>query len=210
MIARCTHPEMGAIWSEQRRYDAWLEVELAATDALADAGVVPVEDARTLRERASFDIARIDELWCEGLQRFGGPFLAGSAFCAVDAFFAPVAVRIRGFDLHLSDTALAYADRLLHLAPGGDRANLFPDQGGIRGPGAERHGLRVEARIEVADVRPLALAHRRRRASGARRCLQLRRVAGADNGPDHGRHHGPRGHGGPDHCPRQRGGRHPA
>ncbi|MBK6288540.1 MAG: glutathione S-transferase family protein [Pseudomonadales bacterium] len=62
------------------------------------------------------DIARIDELWCEGLQRFGGPFLAGSAFCAVDAFFAPVAVRIRGFDLHLSDTALAYADRLLHLA----------------------------------------------------------------------------------------------
>ena len=62
MIARYTHPEMGAIWSEQRRYDAWLEVELAATDALADAGVVPVEDARTLRERASFDIARIDEI----------------------------------------------------------------------------------------------------------------------------------------------------
>ena len=62
------------------------------------------------------DIARIDELWCEGLQRFGGPFLAGSAFCAVDAFFAPVALRIQGFDLHLSDTALAYADRLLQLA----------------------------------------------------------------------------------------------
>ncbi len=62
MIARYTHPEMGAIWSEQRRYDAWLEVELAATDALADAGVVPVEDARTLRERASFNIARIDEI----------------------------------------------------------------------------------------------------------------------------------------------------
>jgi len=62
MIARYTHPEMGGIWSEQRRYDAWLEVELAATDALAEAGVVPVDDARALRARASFDIARIEEI----------------------------------------------------------------------------------------------------------------------------------------------------
>jgi len=62
MIPRYTHPEMGGIWSEQRRYDAWLEVELAATDALADTGVVPREDARTLRERATFDIARIEEI----------------------------------------------------------------------------------------------------------------------------------------------------
>ena len=41
MIPRYTHPEMGAIWSEQRRYETWLEVELAATDAMADAGLVP-------------------------------------------------------------------------------------------------------------------------------------------------------------------------
>jgi adenylosuccinate lyase len=53
---------MGAIWTEQRRYEAWLEVELAATDALAAAGVVPVADARTLRERAAFDVARIEEI----------------------------------------------------------------------------------------------------------------------------------------------------
>jgi adenylosuccinate lyase len=62
MIPRYTHREMGAIWSETRKYETWLEVELAATDALADAGVVPVEDARTLRAKASFDIARIDEI----------------------------------------------------------------------------------------------------------------------------------------------------
>src|SRR6187397_3092920 len=62
MIARYTRPEMGAIWSEERRYGTWLEVELAATDALAAAGVVPAEDARILRERASFDIARIEEI----------------------------------------------------------------------------------------------------------------------------------------------------
>ncbi len=62
MIPRYTHPEMGAIWSERRRYDAWLEVELAATDALAEAGVVPREDARILRERATFDPARIEAI----------------------------------------------------------------------------------------------------------------------------------------------------
>jgi adenylosuccinate lyase len=62
MIARYTRPEMGAIWSEQRRFETWLEVELAATDALAAAGVVPPDDAKALRERASFDVARINEI----------------------------------------------------------------------------------------------------------------------------------------------------
>ena len=62
MIRRYTNPEMGAIWSDQRRYETWLEVELAATDAMADAGIVPADAARELREKASFDIARIDEI----------------------------------------------------------------------------------------------------------------------------------------------------
>ena len=62
MIPRYTGKEMGAIWTETRRYEAWLEVELAVTDALADAGVVPAGDARTLRERAAFDVARIEEI----------------------------------------------------------------------------------------------------------------------------------------------------
>ena len=61
------------------------------------------------------DLERMDELWNEGLDRFGGPFLAGDAFCAVDAFFAPVAFRIQTFKLQLSDTATAYAERLLGL-----------------------------------------------------------------------------------------------
>jgi adenylosuccinate lyase len=62
MIARYTRPEMGAIWSDTRRYETWLAVELAATDALVDAGVVPAADARELRARASFDVARIEEI----------------------------------------------------------------------------------------------------------------------------------------------------
>ena len=61
------------------------------------------------------DLDRIDELWNEGLNRFHGPFLAGSSFTAVDAFFAPVAFRVQTFDLSLSDNATAYVQRLLNL-----------------------------------------------------------------------------------------------
>src|SRR5690606_8142155 len=62
MIPRYTGKEMGAIWTDRRRYEAWLAVELAVTDALAEAGVVPADDARELRARAGFDIARIEEI----------------------------------------------------------------------------------------------------------------------------------------------------
>ena len=62
MIPRYTHPAMGAVWTEARRYETWLEVELAATDALAETGVVPLEDAKTLRARAVVDPARVEEI----------------------------------------------------------------------------------------------------------------------------------------------------
>jgi glutathione S-transferase len=62
------------------------------------------------------EIARLGNLWNEGLRRFGGPYLAGSAFGAVDAFYAPVAFRIQTYGLVLDDTAAAYAQRLLRLA----------------------------------------------------------------------------------------------
>ena len=62
MIRRYTNPEMGRIWTEERRYDTWLAVELAAADAMAAVGIVPAEAARELREKARFDIARIEEI----------------------------------------------------------------------------------------------------------------------------------------------------
>src|ERR1700719_1074246 len=62
MIARYTHPEMGRIWSDQRRYETWLLVETAAAEAMAAAGLVPNEAARDIRERGAFDIARIEEI----------------------------------------------------------------------------------------------------------------------------------------------------
>ena len=61
------------------------------------------------------DLDRLDELWNDGLLRFGGPFLAGEEFTAVDAFYCPVAFRIQTYGLELSGNAMAYAQRLLAL-----------------------------------------------------------------------------------------------
>ena len=62
MIARYTRPEMGRVWSDQGRFERWLEVELAASDALAESGIVPREAAERIRERAKVDAARITEI----------------------------------------------------------------------------------------------------------------------------------------------------
>jgi glutathione S-transferase len=62
------------------------------------------------------ELARLEELWSEGLRRFGGPFLAGAAFSAADAFFAPVAFRVQSYGLPLSATSAAYMQSLLGLA----------------------------------------------------------------------------------------------
>src|SRR5437879_9031174 len=62
MIARYTHPEMGRIWSDQRRYETWLLVETAAADAMAAVGIIPSEAARDIRARGAFDIARIEDI----------------------------------------------------------------------------------------------------------------------------------------------------
>jgi len=62
MIPRYTSPEMGRIWSDQRKYETWLQVELAAVDAMARAGIVPEDAARDIRARAAFTIDRIEEI----------------------------------------------------------------------------------------------------------------------------------------------------
>lgn len=61
------------------------------------------------------DLERLQGLWQYGLERFGGPYLTGTQFCAADAFFAPVAFRVQTYGLALSANAMKYADRLLAL-----------------------------------------------------------------------------------------------
>jgi adenylosuccinate lyase len=65
MIARYTRPAMAAIWSEQRKYENWLRVEIAATTALSRAGIVPPSAVESLQQRASFTIERIHEIEAE-------------------------------------------------------------------------------------------------------------------------------------------------
>ncbi len=62
MIPRYTREAMGRVWSDANRFGKWLEVELAATETLAEAGQVPAEAAATIRARAKVDVARIHEL----------------------------------------------------------------------------------------------------------------------------------------------------
>lgn len=62
MIDRYTRPEMGSIWTDENRFNAWLEVEILAAEAWAELGVIPREDAEKIRERASFDVKRIHEI----------------------------------------------------------------------------------------------------------------------------------------------------
>jgi len=62
MIPRYSRPEMAALWSPETRYSIWLEIETAATEAMAELGIVPEDAAKAVRERGGFDVARIDEV----------------------------------------------------------------------------------------------------------------------------------------------------
>jgi len=65
LIPRYTRPEMGRIWSDENRFRTWLAVEIAASDTLAEAGMVPKEAAKAIRERADFRLERINEIEAE-------------------------------------------------------------------------------------------------------------------------------------------------
>lgn len=65
MIERYTRPEMGAVWHEENRFQAWLEVEILACEAWAELGVIPHEDVRKIRAEASFELERIHAIEAE-------------------------------------------------------------------------------------------------------------------------------------------------
>ena len=65
MIPRYSHPEMARLWSDESRYQAWLRVELAATEVLAERGVVPKEALRAIEQNARIDVSRIEAIEAE-------------------------------------------------------------------------------------------------------------------------------------------------
>ncbi|MGD9781159.1 MAG: adenylosuccinate lyase [Kiritimatiellia bacterium] len=65
MIERYTRPEMGALWTDEHRFQTWLEVELAASEAMAKAGRIPRKDWNLIRRKAAFDVKRIRQIEAE-------------------------------------------------------------------------------------------------------------------------------------------------
>src|SRR5277367_6829565 len=65
VIPRYTRPDMGRIWSDENRFRTWLTVEVAATETLAEAGMVPKDAAKAILKRANFDLQRIHEIEAE-------------------------------------------------------------------------------------------------------------------------------------------------
>ena len=113
------HPE---VWPDNAQSRAWAR----ATTAEMHAGFSALRNQcnMSVGQRVKLhqispelqkDINRIDEIWTEGLTQFNGDFLTGKKFTAVDAFYTPVAYRVRTFSLPISLQGQTYADRLLQL-----------------------------------------------------------------------------------------------
>jgi glutathione S-transferase len=111
------HP---AVWPDEAGARAW--ARSAAAEMHSGFGELRTRCSMSCGQRVRLnehpaalerDVARLGALWNDGLRRFGGPFLAGKAFTAVDAFYAPVAFRIQTYGLTLDAAAAAYAQRLL-------------------------------------------------------------------------------------------------
>ncbi|WP_288130152.1 glutathione S-transferase family protein [Microbulbifer sp.] len=110
------------VWPESREARAWARCAAAEMHAgfLALRNQCSMNCGVTVRlheidAKLQKDLDRLEELWQQGLKRFGGPYLAGEAFTAVDAFFAPVVIRLRGYGLALSESSMDYAERILSL-----------------------------------------------------------------------------------------------
>ncbi|MFD1216466.1 glutathione S-transferase family protein [Microbulbifer celer] len=110
------------VWPEDREARAWARCAAAEMHAgfLSLRNQCSMNCGVTVRlheidAKLQKDLDRLEELWQQGLKRFGGPYLAGEAFTAVDAFFAPVVIRLRGYGLALSESSMDYAERILSL-----------------------------------------------------------------------------------------------
>lgn len=111
------HP---GVWPAEEAARAWAACAVAEmrggfgavrNDCTMNVGVrVTPKPASVALQR---QVARLGELWAEGLSRFGGPWLAGENFSAVDAFYAPVAFRVRTYGLDIGRDGAAWVARIL-------------------------------------------------------------------------------------------------
>jgi len=119
-IAEYLAEDHSGVWPQDAKARAWARCAAAemhsgfATLRNQHGMNVGVRVAVTQRSSELLaDIARIERLWNDGLARFGGPFLAGKEFCAVDAFFAPVVYRFRTYGVAVNGAAAGYLETML-------------------------------------------------------------------------------------------------
>lgn len=111
------HP---GIWPEDEAARAWAMCAVAemhggfgALRAERTMNIGVRVEAKPPSPRLERDVARLAELWAEGLSRFDGPWLAGERFSAVDAFYAPVAFRVRTYGIDVGAAGAAWVETLL-------------------------------------------------------------------------------------------------
>ena len=119
-IAEYLAEEHAAVWPQPAGARAWARSaaaemhsgfsELRSRCSMSCGQRIRLNEIPPALER---DLARLRSLWNDGLRRFGGPYLAGAAFTAADAFYAPVAFRVQTYGLELDAASAAYVDRVL-------------------------------------------------------------------------------------------------
>lgn len=121
-IVEYLHEHFPGVWPADATARAW--ARSAAAEMHSSFGTLRTQCSMSCGVRVRLttvgpdlqrDIDRVASLWATGLARFGGPWLAGASFTAVDAFFAPVAFRAQTYGLALPEVAAAYAARLREL-----------------------------------------------------------------------------------------------
>ncbi len=183
MISRYTRPEMAALWTEEAKYASWLEVELAACEAMAARGQVPPDAARRLRQRAGFDVRRIEAIE-KRVRHDVIAFLSAVAekagedarylhlgMTSSDVLDTAMALRLR----RASDLLLAGTDRLLaSLKRRALEHRATPMIGRTHGVHAEPTTLG----LKLALLYEMALRNRERLAR-AREAVSVGKISGA-------------------------------
>jgi adenylosuccinate lyase len=183
MIPRYSRPEMARIWSDENRFAAWLKVEIAATEALADRGIVPKEALAAIRSRARFDVARIDAIEKE-VQHDVIAFVSNVAenvgpegrwvhygLTSSDVVDTALAMLMRD----ACDLILADVDALMEVIR--ERAHRFKDAPMI----GRTHGVHAEVMtfgLKLA-LWHAQLARDRRRVARARETIAVGKLSGA-------------------------------
>lgn len=114
--------EFPQVWPQEKRARAWARSASAEMHSgfMALRQQCPMDVSRqsplmVISPELQDNLNRLQQLWQEGFEAFGGPWLAGNEFTAVDAFYAPVAFRIYGYQLPVNNMVKQWVDRILTL-----------------------------------------------------------------------------------------------